>query len=50
LGNDFIWCADIQEGKKENFYTDSTHYSASMSKLMAADIVQGIQKSGLFKD
>ncbi|MGB7912390.1 MAG: SGNH/GDSL hydrolase family protein [Desulfobaccales bacterium] len=50
LGNDFIWCADIQEGKKENFYTDSTHYSATMSKLVAADIVQGMQKSGLFKD
>jgi hypothetical protein len=50
LGNDFIWCADIQEGKKENFYTDSLHYSAPMSKLVAAEIVQGMQKSGLFKD
>ncbi len=50
LGDNFIWCADMQAGRKENFYTDVTHYSASMSELLAEKILQGMASSGLFKD
>ena len=34
MGNNFIWCADIQKGLKEPLYVDQVHYSA---KLFQAD-------------
>ena len=35
MGNNFIWCADMQKGLKEPLYVDQFHYSASFSKLIA---------------
>ena len=28
LGNDFIWCADVQEGIPRNLYVDRVHFNA----------------------
>jgi hypothetical protein len=50
MGNNFIWCADIQSGLKEPFYVDQIHYSASFSKLIAEVIVnQFVEKFNLGK-
>jgi hypothetical protein len=38
----FVWCADIQDGKREPFYVDQVHYSPAMSKLLARCIVDGL--------
>ena len=35
LGENFLWCADIQEGVEELLYVDSVHYSPRMSALLA---------------
>lgn len=38
----FVWCADIQDGKKEPFYVDQVHYSPAMSRLLASCILDAI--------
>ena len=37
-GDNFLWCADIQEHVEEPLYVDKTHYSAKGSKLLANHI------------
>ncbi len=44
LGADFLWCADIQEGRREPLYVDRVHYTAAFSKATAACI------AGLIKE
>lgn len=34
-GENFLWCADIQEGRKEALYVDLMHYSAKLSEDLA---------------
>ena len=36
--NNFLWLADIQEGRKESLYVDGIHYSSKFSKELAARI------------
>jgi GDSL-like Lipase/Acylhydrolase family len=35
MGDNFIWCADIQKELKQPLYVDRVHYSADFSKLLA---------------
>lgn len=41
LGNNFFWCADMQEGIKEPLYVDKVHYTAAMSKNFA-ELIGGL--------
>jgi len=38
LGNNFLWCADIQEHLQKPLYVDKYHYSAEMSNMLAVTI------------
>jgi hypothetical protein len=38
----FVWCADIQDGKKEPFYVDQVHYNPALSKLVATCILDAL--------
>lgn len=40
LGNDFLWCADIQEWIEEPLYLDKVHYTAEMSQKLAKKITE----------
>jgi lysophospholipase L1-like esterase len=42
VGEDFIWCADIQEGVAGPLYVDQVHYTPRMSDLIAACITEGL--------
>lgn len=35
LGDNFLWCADIQKDKEKSLYVDMVHYSAGFSKEFA---------------
>jgi hypothetical protein len=39
LGNNFLWCADMQESITEPLYVDKWHYSAKMSRKVARYIL-----------
>ena len=50
MGNNFIWCADIQRDLKQPLYVDQIHYSASFSKIFAEVIAnQLVEKFNLKK-
>ncbi len=38
LGDNFLWCADIQKSKTVPLYVDKVHYSDSFSKELALEI------------
>jgi hypothetical protein len=38
LGDNFLWCADIQKNKTVPLYIDTVHYSDSFSKELAIEI------------
>ncbi len=42
LGEDFIWCAEIQRDARELLYVDQVHYSPALSRQVAACIVDGL--------
>jgi hypothetical protein len=37
-GDNFLWCADMQEKLTEPLYVDATHYSGKMSRMVAQKI------------
>jgi hypothetical protein len=39
LGDDFIWCADIQEPYKKPLYVDAVHFNAELAELLAKCVV-----------
>lgn len=41
-GNNFIWCADVQEGSREPLYVDRYHYTAKLSSMVADCIAGGM--------
>jgi len=47
FGENFVWCADIQEGKKEPLYVDLTHYSSAMARDFATCIFRALKARGL---
>ena len=42
MGDDFVWCAGIQDGVKEQLYTDSVHYTNLMNRRVAQCILDGL--------
>jgi lysophospholipase L1-like esterase len=44
FGSDFVWCADIQEGRHEELYIDLVHYSPKMARRVAGCIAKGMRK------
>jgi hypothetical protein len=38
LGENFLWCADMQKDKAETLYVDKVHYSAGFSEEFATEI------------
>ena len=48
-GDDFLWCADIQEALHEPLYVDKVHYTARMSKLVASTIGEKMLQRGLLE-
>jgi hypothetical protein len=42
LGDDFLWCADIQAGITEPLYVDAVHYGDRLTDLLAAKIAAGL--------
>jgi hypothetical protein len=49
-GDNFIWCADIQQELKEPLYVDSIHYTAAMSDRLARYIVAVLSERGFLRD
>ncbi len=47
LGDNFLWCADVQEGVHEPLYVDRYHYTARLAAMVAECIGQGIRERGL---
>jgi hypothetical protein len=43
FGDDFLWLADIQEGRKENLYVDAAHYTAAFNRDIAKELAKAIQ-------
>ncbi|MBI5163371.1 MAG: SGNH/GDSL hydrolase family protein [Magnetospirillum sp.] len=41
FGKEFVWCADIQDGRKEALYVDAVHYTAAFSADVARCIRDG---------
>jgi hypothetical protein len=41
-GDNFIWCADVQEGLREPLYVDRYHYTGRLASLVANCIGSGI--------
>jgi hypothetical protein len=41
-GPNFVWCADIQEGRREELYLDLVHYAPRMARRVAACIAKGL--------
>ncbi len=39
----FLWCADLQEGRHELLYVDPYHYSPLMTEIIAGCIVDGVK-------
>ncbi len=51
LGDNFLWCADIQEQLREPLYVDKVHYSAKMSEILAINIANLLlERNLLMKD
>jgi hypothetical protein len=46
-GENFLWCADIQESLAEPLYVDKVHYTAKMSRLIATTVGAWIIGQGL---
>jgi hypothetical protein len=46
LGDNFLWCADIQQGVKELLYVDRFHYTPRMSERVARCIADGLLARG----
>ena len=42
MGDDFVWCAGIQDGVKEQPPTDSVHYTNPMNRRVAQCILDGL--------
>ena len=42
LGDDFVWCADIQRDATEPLYVDMLHYGSNMSVMVATCVVDGM--------
>jgi hypothetical protein len=48
LGRDFVWCADIGEGRRQELYLDLVHYTPRMARRVAACVAKGMLRRGLW--
>jgi hypothetical protein len=46
-GDNFLWCADMQESLAEPLYVDKVHYTAKMGRLFASTIGDQLVERGL---
>jgi lysophospholipase L1-like esterase len=46
-GDNFLWCADMQEKLAEPLYVDATHYSGKMSRMVAREIFGFVKEKKL---
>lgn len=46
-GENFLWCADIQDGVKEPLYVDMLHYTHKLTKGLASCISHLMKEKGL---
>jgi len=44
LGDDFLWCADVQEGRRPPLYIDQVHYTPAMARRVAGCIAKGLAR------
>jgi hypothetical protein len=49
LGDNFLWCANIQAGVSEPLYLDQMHYSPAMSLRLARCITDGLVERELLR-
>ena len=49
VGENFFWCADIQEGVEESLYVDLCHYNEKNSRNLARCIARKMKAAGLFE-
>ena len=49
FGDNFLWCADIQENIQEPLYVDICHYSPKMSKMFAETIAEMLIEKNIFE-
>jgi hypothetical protein len=49
LGENFVWCADIQDRVEALLYVDQVHYSPAMSRLVAQCISDAIRERDLLR-
>ena len=49
-GEDFMWCADMQQSLEEPLYVDKVHYTAKMSRLLAATIGDLLVERGFLEN
>ncbi len=49
LGNNFLWCGDIQKDEKQTLYVDTVHYSAGFSKTLAMYIANLLIERGFIE-
>jgi hypothetical protein len=49
FGDNFLWCADIQEGLREALYVDQVHYAPAMAERVAACIASQLRAHGLIE-
>ena len=50
LGDNFIWLADMQQNMQMPLYIDSLHYTGEMSKRIAIEIAEEINKTHVFQE
>jgi hypothetical protein len=50
FGKHFLWCADVQEDKKECLYVDAHHYTARFAKELAQYVAGLCRQDGLLQD
>ena len=46
-GDEFLWLADMQEGRADNLYVDADHYTPGFSREIASRIAQYLIDDGL---
>jgi len=47
IAGNFLWCADIQEGRHDPLYVDALHYTAAFSKDVAECIAKQLRSAGI---
>ena len=49
MGEDFVWCADLQENARECLYVDAHHYTARFSRQLATELCRQLEARGTLR-